>query len=297
MQVYAIFFGLAVTLGSFLPAFGNCRRGETGELVSLEQLVSTIKPGTTLFLGELHGFQAVADGQLAILRELRSQGHSIDVGFEFFSYPHQNEVDRFRRGELSESDFLGLIGWGKGTDFGFYRAQALFPDYKRGERTLAINAPRSLTGAVSKRGLEGLNEAERSLLPPNLTLGRIEYFERFRTLMGGHVKEEALQRYFQAQSVWDDTMAWTLNLHTTSHTKVVIVGEFHVQYGGGLPYQMSLRESGIPLKVVSFVDIGGLSGDEIQEAVLPHKGWGSRADFVCLVNLSEASQGSKLIQE
>jgi uncharacterized iron-regulated protein len=276
----------------FLSVFGwfsspawsmDCLQGLSGKSVPLNGIVASIEKGATLFLGELHGLEPVAEGQVQILEELRRQGHHVDIGFEFYAYPKQPLVQEFQRGNLTEAEFLKSIEWASAMDFSFYRRQTLFPKWSEGEFVWALNAPRSLTGAIAKRGIESLSEEERQLLPPDLHLGRAEYFERFRQLMGGHVDETKLSRYFEAQSVWDDTMAWQLTTHQTGHTQVVVVGEFHVRYGGGLPDRLLARSSQSKVVTLGFVNIQDLSAEEIQEEIRPHQSWGAREDYICLI--------------
>jgi uncharacterized iron-regulated protein len=273
----------------------ECVSGHSRKPVSLENLVKEIPKGSTLILGELHGVAEISVAQVDVLKQLRKRGHLVDVGLEFFSYAHQQEVDQYVRGKISEAEFLSKIEWPKSMDFSHYRGQALFPSFDLGETTMAINAPRSLTGAIAKRGLSGLSQAEQSLLPPGLELGRADYFERFRDLMGGHVGEADLQRYFEAQSVWDDTMAWQLARNETHNTKVVVVGEFHVQFGGGLPNRLDRRIPGANIKTLGFVNIAGLSPEEVQAIPLPHPKWGQRENYICLVNISE-NQKSAIVK-
>jgi len=288
--IFIIIFGeMLLSLKGFAQAL-ECRRGESGEIVSIEGLVSEISPGSTLFLGELHGFEVVASGQMQVLEELRRQGHKVDVGLEFFTYTKQSVVDQFVHGMINEGTFLDQVGWAKSMDFGFYRKQALFPRHDQGEFTWAINAPQNVTRSVAKRGLENLTEEEKQLLPPNLELGRADYLDRFRESMGGHVEEKDLLRYFQAQSVWDETMAWQLTNHQTGNTKVVVVGEFHVQYGGGLPNRLSVRDPKMNIITLGFMNIHNLSASEIDESIKPHEKWGIRENFICLVDLPETTK-------
>jgi uncharacterized iron-regulated protein len=87
--------------------------------------------------------------------------------------------------------------------------------------------------------------------------------------------------YFAAQSIWDDTMAWRavefLKLHP-EQTLFIIVGEFHVQYGGGLPDR--LRARGLKNVIsLSLVNVDGMSADEEKVATEPTAD-GPRADFI-----------------
>lgn len=175
-------FGLVFGLAQVACAHQGLLDGRTGEPVSLERAVDSIPRGSVVLIGENHGLGNHRDQQMAILKALRAAGHEVSVALEFFTYTHQDRVEAWRSGELSESDFLRAIEWG-GTSFDFYRSQALFPRLERGERTWAINAPRSLTSRVARVGLEGLTAEERALLPPQFALGRDSYRERFEAVM------------------------------------------------------------------------------------------------------------------
>lgn len=282
-----IFLLSNVSLGSVALSQWDCREMGTAKPISVVNLVSGVEPGSTLFLGEAHYRPEVAQAQTQILQELRRQGHSLDVALEFFSYPQQGLVDTFLKGEISEPEFLEGMNWKNPESFEFYRTQALFPMWDRGERTLAINAPAALTKSIAKLGLEGLTEIEKALLPPQLELGRADYYERFQEPMKDHIKQEDLRRYFEAQSVWDDTMAWRLAQRDSPNTQVVIVGEFHVAFGGGLPHRLSVRKPGLKSKTVSFLNHHGMSEAEVAELLQPHQRWGQRADILCLLDLPE----------
>lgn len=218
---------------------------------------------------------------MILLQALREAGHRVSVGLEFFPASAQADVDAWRDGDLSETDFLERIAWGQ-PSFDFYRDQALFPRLGEDSRTLALNASRALTSRVAKVGIEGLNASERAHLPPGFTLGRESYRARFLALMPHLPNPQAGERYFAAQSVWDDTMAFhgaEFLTKAPDQTLVVIVGDFHVQYGGGLPDRLRARTQ-VPVVTVSQVDLTGLSPSDAAEALAPDALYGVRADFV-----------------
>jgi uncharacterized iron-regulated protein len=203
--------------------------------VSMEEFTAKIPKGAIVVIGEQHNFISIQQGQLAILKSLRDHGHKIDIGMEFLRYTDQSNVDGFRSGAISEVDFK-KSSWAK-SDFNIYRDQILFPNAKNGERTFAINSPTELPIAVKTKGLVNLTQEEKALLPPNFQLGRASYKERFIEKMSSHVEgEETMNRYFETQSVWDDTMAWKVceAKGTSDNTLVLVVGQFHVEYGDGL---------------------------------------------------------------
>ena len=251
------------------------------EVLQISQIASQVRPGEIIVMGENHGLKTAQQAQLELLQALRAQGLKVSVGMEFFYYPDQALVDDYRRGILPEVDFLQKIQWGQPA-YDFYRPQALFPNVAEGEVTLALNAPRSLTGRISKVGIVGLTAEEKLLLPPNFELGRASYKERFLAMMPHLPTPEAGQRYFEAQSTWDDTMAWRAAEFTATHPDhvlVIVVGDFHAAYGGGLPDRIQARTQQKPL-VFSYVNSGGLSQEEVEEALNPSPVYGPRADYI-----------------
>lgn len=255
--------------------------GVTLAVKSVEDVVSQVEPGGVLVLGEHHGNQEHHARQRMAIQALAAQSRcTVSVGLEFLSWPNQNAVDEFFEGRLAETDFLVQVGWGS-DPFDNYREQALFPK-STGGRLLALNAPRSLTGAISKKGLEGLTAEELTLMPPQFHMGSADYRERFEIVMGGHAPPTVFERYFTAQSTWDDSMAWIASeflAKNPTHCLVIIVGDFHAQFGGGLPDRLLAR--GIKNVVtISQFDSDGLSDLEIQDELGPHPKYGPRGAAV-----------------
>lgn len=268
-----------------LSASAQIYDGSTNTQIELNQVIEKIQPGQILVMGELHGLQSIHDQQMSILKTLRERGHKIAVGMEFFNYTDQALINDYRAGSLLEVDFKKAIGWGS-TDFNLYGPQLLF-----GEAGLGINIPRAVTSQISKNGLASLSPEQQLLMPPDFMMGNEAYKRRFFDVMGGHVPPEKFINYFAAQSVWDDTMAWqALNFVKANpdYTYVIIVGEFHVAYGGGLPDRLRwrLNESNtctnIQVKTISQVYTEGLTPEEIQKEIAPSDLDGARADFIFL---------------
>ncbi|MBX2986922.1 MAG: ChaN family lipoprotein [Bdellovibrionaceae bacterium] len=258
------------------------RRGDDLREVTPAEVVRRIPPGSVLILGENHGLAAHRDQHLTLLRGLRDGGHRVSVGLEFFPFPFQPLVDEWRQGRFPEALFLERIQWGR-TPFEFYRPQAEFPRLEEGSRTWALNSPPGLSSRLVKVGLEGLSAAERAHLPPRFSLGRESYRRRFLEMMP-HLPDPSVgERYFLAQSLWDDTMAWRaveFLRQNPGQTLVIVVGEFHVQYGGGLPDRLRARAPGVGVFTLSQLNVSGWSSDEIAAAVRPSPRDGVRAHWV-----------------
>jgi uncharacterized iron-regulated protein len=256
--------------------------GITGQAVSLERALAGVRPGHVVVVGEQHDLAGHHVNQLAVLLTLRAMGLKVSVGFEFFYYPDQPWVDRYARGEIPEEEFLRAVRWGR-IPFDWYRPLVLFPR-DAGGHVRALNAPPVLTRALAQRGLAGLSGEERALLPPGFQPGSDRYFERFRVAMGQHgvMSEAVLRNYFLAQSAWDDTMAWQATEFmrvNPDQVLVIIVGDFHASYGGGLPDRLRARGLG-DILVISQANRYGLSDEEARGLIVPDPQHGPRADFV-----------------
>jgi uncharacterized iron-regulated protein len=249
--------------------------GTTLVPTTIEVALSTVQPGTIIVISESHGNAEHHQNQRNLLIALakRTDLPSISVGLEFFEAQYQSLVDQFTAGLMGESDFLKAIAWGS-NPFSDYREQALFPK-SHGGSTRALNASRALTRKVARTGITSLTAEERALLPTDFQLGNSFYFERFKQVMGDHVSSEALTRYFEAQSIWDETMAESSRSYLRQNSEqvlVILVGDFHAAYGGGLPDRLLARGQE-QLLVISQAEAGDTE-------LGPHPQWGPRAQFV-----------------
>ncbi|MEQ1722978.1 MAG: ChaN family lipoprotein [Pseudobdellovibrio sp.] len=261
-------------------AFSQLFDGKTRAETDLTQLVSQVKPGTILFLGENHGLASHRDQHMDILNALRAAGLKLSVGMEFVNYTNQATLDQYRRGLINEAQFLAEIKW-SGFGYEFYSQQINFPKLDLGELTLGLNIPRTLTTKISRNGLASLTEDEQKLMPPNFAVGGDLYKARFMEAAGSHCKNP--DNCFAAHSAWDDTMAWQAVNFTEQHPDqvlVIVVGEFHVQYGGGTPARILVRKPNAQIVTLSQIWAEDMTDEEIQQAMLPSETEGPRADFI-----------------
>lgn len=272
LSLFWVFESVSTPLGYY--------SGEHLSMSSLPSLAAAAKPGTVVIIGEPHDNKMAQLGQLEIMNALRKAGHTVSVGMEFISYPDQGALDEYRAGILPEADFLKKIGWGN--NFEVYRDQILFPSLNEGAQTIGINAPRYLTTKIRKTGFESLSPDENAMLPPNYQGGNADYRERFAIAAGHHLSPQSFEGYFNAQSVWDDTMAWKTAeflKQNPNHVFVIVVGQFHAEYGGGLPDRLKARGIASVL-TVSQVDHSIYSDEELEEELKPHPKFGPRADYL-----------------
>ncbi len=253
-------------------------------LHSLQDSVRGIQAGQVIIMGETHDYLPDHNNQILFLQQLAKASNApISVGMEFFEYPTQSIVDSYLQGKLNDPDFLKQVGWG-GNDYSQYRSQVLFPA-SHGGATFALNLPRAISGRIAAVGVENLSAAEAALLPPNFAIGRKSYEERFAQLMADShqiLSATDLEHYFAAQSSWDDTMAWRIAesmQKNPGQILFVIVGKFHVQYGGGLPDRLRARGVQHVLTITQYDAASGNESDLKNEIQLDAK-YGAISDLV-----------------
>lgn len=293
-----------VFASAFITILGSsCAMAATSQLykadgvtkIQVSDVVSSINQNTILVIGELHGMGPIRDQHVEILNALRTQfepqGYKISVGMEFLNYTDQNFVEQYKNGQLNDQEFKTAINWGAGNDFEMYKQQISFPQASKNESTIALNMPSYITRKISQNGIGSLTPDDQRLLPPNFTLGSAAYLERFRESMGGHtLPPDKELNYFTSQSMWDETMAWRTVEHMKNSSKeifVIIVGEFHVRYGGGLPSRLAARLGAqglnIPVKTLTQIWAEGATDAEISAEILPSTKYGPRADFISVI--------------
>lgn len=292
--ILPLFTTLLVILCGSSPASGQLLDGASLAPATLQDIVSKTQAGTILILGESHGLAAHRDQHIAVMQALKESGKKVSVGLEFINYTDQTFVDQYVTQQLPEAEFLKDIRW-QGIDFQFYKQQLLFSKLSDGY-SLGINLPRTITSKLAKTGLASLSEEEARLLPPNFQLGRDTYKQRFTDVI--HVPSgPVLDRYFLAQSAWDDTMAWQSTEFMKAHPEqvlVIVVGEFHAQYGGGLADRIRARDTSRQVVVLSQINAinvfedghsENFSDEQLKEELKVSAVEGPRGDFIWLSKL------------
>jgi uncharacterized iron-regulated protein len=258
--------------------------------IAVEQLAAQSMPGDIWVFGEEHATKDNAaqpstiihhDNQVRFLEALkalyRTQPTSVSVGMEFLTYTFQTYVNQYLAGVLPEADFLKDVQWSGGDPFEFYRRQIGSTGH-----TVALNTPPSIAETVAMQGPDSLSLDDRYFLPPVWEQGNPAYQERFDDAMKDHATKGELENYFWAQSLWDDTMAWRALLYreyTPDDVMVIIVGMFHVQYGGGLPYELGkLGHSRI--RTLLQVETADWDPGTLSAAIAPDPKYGEQADYL-----------------
>lgn len=253
--------------------------GTTLKPVELGAILKTIQPGSVVVLSEIHTLNSHHQNQLTFVNELQKVSESkISIGFEMFDINEQNLLDDYSDQLITDEQLKNYVSLSKDW-FQFYLPLLQFTQHPDSQ-AVALNAPKWLTSKIARVGMEQLSNYEKLLLPVDFQLGDDLYLERFQEV--SHIPKAKIKNYFEAQSTWDDIMAETAREFITSNPSgilVIVVGDFHAAYYGGLPKR--LKQRGIANVVtISQVSMANLDQKEKDELLKPHDRYGRRADYI-----------------
>lgn len=265
----------------------------TGERLTLTEAAQRVPPETIVTFGEEHvtpdnqsdpSSVAHHENQLRWLLELKAVDTAAStLGMEFLEYPTQPLVEQFLSAKMTEAEFLKSVRWGSNP---FAPYNHLMQATAASGGTVALNIPREIAREVSKNGPEALSPEQRAQVPPLWERGGPLYFERFASTMSGHVSQDKIERYFWAQSLWDDTMAWQAVEHmaptqpqTPARIMTIIVGAFHVEFGHGLPARLQAHGAKSILTMVQ-AEVEDWNETILSETLAPDPHYGARADYI-----------------
>jgi len=224
---------------------------ESGDVLSVEQAVSSLKAARHIYVGERHGAKAYHQVQLNVLKALHRQGVDMAIGIEWLPAGKQGALDDWIAGKIDDATFVYKSGWRKvwGHPFRHY-APILKWARKYRIPMWALNAPHGLAKMVRIHGKERLPARWKAQVTP-LTTGNFAH-KQFVKKMFSHIKHahphhfhhrshgKGFDRYYMAQLVWDEAMSRNLVRHLKSpqgrgRTAVVLAGMGHVAHGHGIP--------------------------------------------------------------
>lgn len=219
----------------------------TGKPIELEAFFAVLRTKSVVYVGERHDQPADHAAQYAILRRLHRDEASLGIGMEMFQVPFQEPLDEWSAGRIDETVLRRDTEYDQrwGFDFSMYRPILEYAR-SRGLEVVALNARKELVYAVAKDGLDALSPEQTATLP-ELELDDPEHRALFDSAfdVGEHSVGDGIDRYYQAQVVWDETMgsrvAETLARPAGPSKMLVFAGRVHVQRGLGIPDRAAKR--------------------------------------------------------
>ena len=227
-----------------------------GEPITFEEMLESVTKARVVYVGEVHTIKRHHRFQLRVIRALDERKIPLAIGMEMLPFPTQEYLDRWIAGDLGEKEFLKLVDWETNWSIDFDLYKPIF-EYAREKkiRLLALNAPRSLVKSVARKGLSGLTDEEKDMLPP-VTPSSEEHRRYLALSLKQHktLRGDMARSAYEAQDVWDSTMAHYVVEYLKSSegkdkTVVVLAGSGHMVYGYGIPERVA-SAADLPYRII-----------------------------------------------
>lgn len=234
-----------------------------GKTYPAEDLLTTLADADAVCVGERHAEALDHYAELrtltGLLERRQMRGFELGLALEMVRYEYQRALSAYESQELDQQELEMRVDWEEEWGFPaqFYRPQ-LLTARARGARLLALGVRRSVTRRIAERGLEGFDDYQRSRLP-ELDFSVERHRHVFDELMAGHPSAEgdALERYYQAQVVWDEAMAETsarwLMERSPGRKLLILAGTAHC-HRDAIPSRIERRTG---MRVVSLLPVQG----------------------------------------
>ncbi len=210
-----------------------------------------LAPARVIYIGETHTSNVDHEYQFDVLKGLKARGVVYTIAWEMFDETQQNALDAWGSHRLSTDALLEKTDFQRhwGTYSVMYE-KILRWSQAEGIPDLALNAPAGLSQKLAQG--QPLDPAEQQFIPTGyhpLSGG----YEHFTEQMGQNPHPgAALENYYKAQLLWDQTMATRIVDYLAAHPErklIVLIGRGHVEGGYGVPAFVS-QKTDVPQLVV-----------------------------------------------
>lgn len=232
------------------------------EVVSRDDFDRHLRQADVIYLGEIHDRPEHHQAQLEILQTLHAENPDLAIGMEMFQRPYQEAIDRYLAGELSEAEFLEQTEYE--TRWGFpWELYAPILHFAKAHQipVIALNAPSEALRQVATGGFENIAAEYRDFVPPIEQMRTDNEFYRqqlkeiYDRYHEGEGSSDNFEYFFQAQVLWDETMADRVAAFVMENPQtqlVVLAGQGHIAYGDGIPDRVDRRIPGLETVLVVF---------------------------------------------
>jgi uncharacterized iron-regulated protein len=261
-KFFPILLALLCWLGhpAYAAALDDPEVTRSGQTITLPDVWADLQTTQVLYLGETHDKVADHQAQKFILEQLLTGPKPLTLAMEMFQRPYQSAIDRYFKGELTETEFLAQTEYTKRWGFPWELYAPIVTLAKTQSIPLiALNTPSEVTRQVARKGLESLTPEQRQFIPEqnDIFLGPEGYrqqIQRLYTAMHqGKGNSTGGDRFFQAQVLWDETMADRITqtvAQTPDRLIVVLVGHGHLLKDYGIPARVARRLPNIQQRTI-----------------------------------------------
>ena len=218
----------------------------TTSILSVPEIVSQVADKTIVYVGEKHDQYGDHLLQLEMIRDLHQRLPKLAIGMEMFQRRYQEAVDDYISGKTDTQTFLKKSHYLNTWRFNYHLYEDIL-QYAREQKipVIALNQANELVSKVANQGLDKLTPEEKAQIPVEMALDDKAYKERLRGVFEMHQSDfphdtalRNFEYFFQAQVLWDETMAETIASFLKDRPAfhlVVLAGSGHLAYGSGIP--------------------------------------------------------------
>jgi uncharacterized iron-regulated protein len=231
---------------------------KSGEQIDLENIIND---KTDIYvIGESHINYDCHVFQRDFIEALFQKNPNIVVGFEFFDRDHNEILEKWRLGEITEEELLKETGWYTRKSFNYGYTRLIMDLIKKHQiKVIGLNVPRTILRTISRQGFDALPQEQQEIFPTiNVYNPEHEYF--IKGIFGDFAvnNPDKFSNIYTAQKGWDVVMAESMRefLDQKDYKKykgVIIAGSNHVAYKLGIPFRY--KESNKKTKITTIMPI------------------------------------------
>jgi len=234
---------------------GRIIRVDTGKVLSFDALINELGARDLIFIGERHDNPEQHLLEIRIRQALAARYGPLNTAMEFFQEQAQPALNRYISGASTEAEFLKAVNWKKewGFAYRFYRPLMLSLR-EHGIPVFGINAPHAIVRKIARTGLKSLTPPERDRLAKDIDLGDKRHRAYLRDIYKIHAHRDLkhFDTFYEAQCVWEDTMAENIArvLKKDRKKMVVFTGSGHIINKFGIPGRTLRR---VPVRMATVI--------------------------------------------
>jgi aminopeptidase N len=209
----------------------------------IKQIINSVSETPVIFIGERHMNYEDHKVELDVIIDMFEKGRKFAIGMEMFQRPFQHVIDDYLSGEIDERQFLKRSEYFRRWkfDYNLYREIIEFAKANR-IPIVALNIRDEIVKKVASGGLDSLSEEEMKEIPVDMDMYDNAYRKMLMEIFENHPPGPAFANFYQAQILWDETMAHSAAdflERSPDYQIVILAGEGHIMYGSGIPQRLN----------------------------------------------------------
>lgn len=237
---------------------GTILSATTGKPIRFEQLLAELKGVRLVYIGESHTDRTHHRIQLDIINGLYEATGEITVGMEMFDFTYQPVLDQWTRGDLDEDEFLAKVHWYANWRYPFELYREVLETVRDNRIPLVgLNIPFHIPPKVRIGGLDNLTDADRRYLPDEIDTSDEDHRAYVEPVFRRHSFRHgaSFDYFYEAQCLWDETMAETIARAMPPGIMIVLAGNGHIVHKFGIP-ERAFRRNRLPYRTIYLAPAG-----------------------------------------